>query len=102
MWFFHVIAIRRTWGVANRAIIDSIPRISHRPTGATERAPERSQIGNRKLFRPGGRVIMAVDVARACAVTGRGQLSPKNRLPGHALICPSRVAPKAAHRRPVR
>jgi predicted ATPase len=39
---------------------------SDRPASAAKRAPERSQIADRRFFRPGDRVIMAAGNADAC------------------------------------
>src|SRR3981189_2406695 len=75
---------------------------SHRPAGAAERAPERFQIADRELARPGARVIMAMDAASIRAAATHCELATSLALPGTALVTPSRVTAEAAYGRPIR
>src|SRR5262245_26730253 len=80
--------------------VSAFSLISHRPAGATERAPEAFEIGNRKSARPGACMIMAVDAATIGTAAELRGLHP--RRPRRAFLCPGAVAAKTAHRRPVR
>src|SRR5262245_13273379 len=74
--------------------------ISHRPAGATERAPEALEIGNRKPARPGACMIMTMDAAAIDAAAELRCLHPRRAR--RTFLCPGAVAAKTAHRRPVR
>src|SRR5262249_5463288 len=75
--------------------------ISHRPTGAAERAPEALEIRNGKPAGPRARVIMAVHGASVGAAARPHGVGPRGlRLAVRAG--PSAVAAEPPDRRPVR
>src|SRR5262245_21805710 len=79
--------------------VSAFALISHRPAGATERAPKTLEIGNRKPARPGARMIVTVDAAAIGAAAELRCLHPRRAR--RAFLCPGAVAAKAAYRRPV-
>jgi hypothetical protein len=54
--------------------------------------PEGFQVSDRQLFRPGSRMVIAMDVTCIRAPTGHGELATKRRLPGTTRVAPSRIA----------
>src|SRR5271167_1855161 len=76
--------------------------VSYRPASAAKRPPERLQIGNRQLCRPGDCVIVAMNAAGVRAATGHSQLAIECRLAGTIRVAPGAIASEGADRRPIR